>query len=64
MTSFFTFGDNNMRTLFNFLQDALAKNNEFEIRFGKFYQDRSRSNDGRHHTNFDSNMETNSFVIL
>jgi hypothetical protein len=64
MTSFFTFGDNNMRTLFNFLQDALAKNNEFEIRFGKFYQDRSRSNDGRHHTNFDSNMETNSFYNL
>ena len=64
MTSFFNFGDNNMRTLFNFLQDALAKNNEFEIRFGKFYQDKSRSNDGRHHTNFDSNMETNSFYNL
>lgn len=64
MTSFFNFGDNNMRTLFNFLQDALAKNNEFEIRFGKFYQDRSRSNDGKHHTNFDSNMETNSFYGL
>lgn len=64
MTSFFNFGDNNMRTLFNFLQDALAKNNEFEIRFGKFYQDKSRSNDGKHHTNFDSNMETNSFYNL
>jgi len=62
MTSFFNFGDNNMRTLFNFLQDALAKNNEFEIRFGKFYQDKSR--DGKHHTNFDSNMETNSFYNL
>ena len=53
-----------MNALSNFLQDALAKNNEFEIRFGRFYQDRSRSVDGKSHTVFDSTMEIDSFYRL
>ena len=56
--SFFDFGENNTRTLFNFLQDALAKNNEFEIRFGKFYQNKSNR------TAFDSNVDIENFYSL
>jgi SAM-dependent methyltransferase len=56
--SFFDFGENNTRTLFNFLQEALAKNNEFEIRFGKFYQNKSNR------TSFDSNVDIENFYSL
>ena len=61
--SFFDFGESNTRTLFNFLQDALAKNCEFEIRFGKFYQDMNSSNKIKKYR-FDSNMEIESFYNL
>jgi len=56
--SFFDFGESNTRALFNFLQDALAKNCEFEIRFGKFYQDKLKK------YCFDSNVEIESFYNL
>jgi SAM-dependent methyltransferase len=67
--TFFDFGESNTRALFNFLQDALAKNCEFEIRFGKFYQE-NNVNNSSNSTNrfkkyrFDSNMEIESFYNL
>mgnify|MGYP003350514357 CR=1 FL=1 len=56
---FFDLGANNQSVLINFLQDALAKNNEFEIRFGKFYQDK-RTNK----TAFESNVDVPFFYSL
>lgn len=65
MASFLNFGENNTVTLFNFLQDALAKNNEFEIRFGKFYQNNSQNvSDKRNRMNFDSDVDLASFYNL
>jgi SAM-dependent methyltransferase len=56
--SFFDFGERNTSVLFDFLQGALAKNNEFEIRFGKFYQNKSNR------TAFDSNIDIENFYSL
>ena len=58
-TQFFNLGENNTNILINFLQDALAKNNEFEIRFGKFYQDKNINK-----TSFDSNVDIEFFHTL
>jgi hypothetical protein len=56
---FFNLGENNTSILINFLQDALAKNNEFEIRFGKFYQDKQTNK-----TAFESNVDITFFYAL
>lgn len=56
---FFNLGENNTSILINFLQDALAKNNEFEIRFGKFYQDKQTNK-----TAFESNVDIPFFYAL
>jgi hypothetical protein len=58
---FFDFGVNNTNTLVNFLQEALAKNNEFEIRFGKFYQN-TVGNERK--TAFDSTVDIDFFYAL
>jgi SAM-dependent methyltransferase len=60
--TFFDFGENNTNTLFNFLQDALAKNNEFEIRLGKFYHD--KTNTSRQGMSFDSSVSIDNFYNL
>ena len=56
---FFNLGENNQSVLINFLQDALAKNNEFEIRFGKFYQNKQTNK-----TAFESNVDIPFFYSL
>ena len=56
---FFNLGENNQSVLINFLQDALAKNNEFEIRFGKFYQNKQTNK-----TAFESNVDIPFFYAL
>ena len=56
---FFNLGENNKSVLINFLQDALAKNNEFEIRFGKFYQSKQTNK-----TAFESNVDIPFFYSL
>jgi hypothetical protein len=56
---FFNLGENNTSILINFLQEALAKNNEFEIRFGKFYQDKQTNK-----TAFESNVDIPFFYAL
>ena len=58
MNAFFDFSDRHKTALINFLQEALAKNNEFEIRFGKFWH----GNDKR--ATFDSNFDIESFYNL
>lgn len=58
MTEYFTLNDKHMNALKNLLNESLTKNNEFEIRFGKFYQDKER------HMNFDSNIDIESFYRL
>lgn len=63
--TFFDFGENNTNTLFNFLQDALAKNNEFEIRFGKFYHDKSKTTTSRQGgMSFDSSVSIDNFYSV
>ena len=65
MLSFFDFGESNTRSLFHFLQDSLAKNYEFEIRFGKFlYEKNNEKNNEKKQYRFDSNMEIESFYNL
>jgi SAM-dependent methyltransferase len=59
MNTFFDFSERHKTALINFLQDALAKNNEFEIRFGKFYHDRQKKQ-----STFDSNFDVESFYNL
>ena len=59
MNTFFDFSERHKTALINFLQDALAKNNEFEIRFGKFYHDRQKKQ-----STFDSNFDIESFYNL
>jgi len=61
MLSFFDFGESNTSSLFHFLQDSLAKNCEFEIRFGKFLYEK---NNEKKQYRFDSNMEIESFYNL
>ena len=56
---FFNLGESNQSVLINFLQDALAKNNEFEIRFGKFYQSKQTNK-----TAFESNVDIPFFYSL
>ena len=56
---FFNLGESNQSVLINFLQDALAKNNEFEIRFGKFYQSKQTNK-----TAFESNVDIPFFYAL
>jgi SAM-dependent methyltransferase len=56
---FFNLGEKNQSVLVNFLQDALAKNNEFEIRFGKFYQNKQTNK-----TAFESNVDIPFFYSL
>ena len=56
---FFNLGENNENILINFLQDALAKNNEFEIRFGKFYQNKQTNK-----TAFESDVDIPFFYAL
>ena len=55
---FFNFDKYN-KILIDFLKEAIAKNHEFEIRFGKFYKD-ANTNSKR----FDSNIELESFYKL
>jgi len=59
MNTFFDFSDRHKAALINFLQDSLAKNNEFEIRFGKFDYNKQLKQ-----TTFNSNFEPESFYNL
>ena len=62
--TFLNLGENNEKTLFNFLQEALLKNNEFEIRFGKFIFERNDNSGGKNNVRFDSNINIDSFYSL
>lgn len=59
MTDFFNLNDKHTNALKNLLNDSLTKGNEFEIRFGRFYQDKEQK-----HMNFDSNIEIENFYKL
>lgn len=59
MNPFFDFSERHKTALINFLQDSLAKNNEFEIRFGKFDHNKQLKQ-----TTFNSSFEAEAFYNL
>ena len=60
MPSFFNLSEQYISKMASMMRQAIANNNEFEIRFGKFYQ--SMTNDKK--KNFDSNMDIEDFYKL
>lgn len=60
MAEFLNLSDKHVDVLKRMLSDSLNKKMEFEIRFGKFYQDQNKEK----HKNFDSNIEIENYYKL
>ena len=60
MSSFFTLSEQYTSKMASMMRQAIANNNEFEIRFGKFYQTSTTEKK----KNFDSNMDIEDFYKL
>lgn len=60
MNEFLNLSDKHVDVLKRMLSDSLNKKMEFEIRFGKFYQDQNKEK----HRSFDSNIEIENYYKL
>jgi len=61
MSQFLNLSDKHVDVLKRMLSDSLDKKMEFEIRFGKFYQDQNKD---KQYKSFDSNFEIENFYKL
>jgi len=61
MSEFLNLSDKHVDVLKRMLSDSLNKKLEFEIRFGKFYQDQNKD---KQYKSFDSNLEIEKFYKL